>query len=189
MFVASATGCANLRKLLINKSHKYISKIYFVLLYTLTYSLAQIWADKANLDSIIMCLNVHSYVIFVHRPQIKTPETEYYEKMSSHAQIWPQGDEKQRSKVNVVVVVGGGCKGLSFFLDHVSFAKCTNKLKDLLCLMTMWSKGVGGPRFPQLLSAIKPISSAVVSTFQPRIKRVPDQPWGRKTVVWNNCEF
>ena len=32
-------------------------------------------------------------------------EIEYYQKVSSHAQIWPQGAEKQLSKVNVV---GGG---------------------------------------------------------------------------------
>ena len=38
-----------------------------------------------------MCLNVHCHVISVSRPQIKIPETEYYQKMSSHAQIRPQG--------------------------------------------------------------------------------------------------
>ena len=31
--------------------------------------------------------------------------------MTSHAQIWPQGAEKQLNKVNVVVVVGVGVKG------------------------------------------------------------------------------
>ena len=35
--------------------------------------------------------------------QIWIPEIEYYQKVSSHAQIWPQGAEKQLSKV----VVGG----------------------------------------------------------------------------------
>jgi len=47
------------------------------------------------------------------RPQIWIPETEYYQKVSSHAQIGPQGAEKQLRKVNVVggwwVVGGGGC--------------------------------------------------------------------------------
>ena len=46
-----------------------------------------------------MCLNVHCHVISVSRPQIKIPETEYYQKMSSHAQIRPQGAEKQFRKV------------------------------------------------------------------------------------------
>ena len=48
------------------------------------------------------------------RPQIQIPEIEYYQKVSSHAQIRPQGAEKQLRKVNVggwwwwevVVVVG-----------------------------------------------------------------------------------
>ena len=40
------------------------------------------------------------------RPQIWIPETEYYQKVSSHAQIRPQGAEKQLRKVVVVVVVG-----------------------------------------------------------------------------------
>ena len=48
------------------------------------------------------------------RPQIWIPETEYYQKVSSHAQIGPQGAEKQLRKVNVGGgggwVVGGGCK-------------------------------------------------------------------------------
>ena len=35
------------------------------------------------------------------RPQIWIPETEYYQKVSSHAQIGPQGAEKQLRKVNV----------------------------------------------------------------------------------------
>ena len=42
--------------------------------------------------------------ICVRRPQIKIPDVEYYQKVSSDAQIWPQGAEKQQSKVNVVVV-------------------------------------------------------------------------------------
>ena len=50
----------------------------------------------------------------MRRPQIKIPEVEYYQKVSSDAQIGPQGAEKQQSKVNVggwwwvvvVVVVG-----------------------------------------------------------------------------------
>ena len=43
----------------------------------------------------------------MRRPQIWIAEIEYYEKMSSHAQIGPQGAEKQQSKVNVVVGGGG----------------------------------------------------------------------------------
>ena len=46
------------------------------------------------------------------RPQIWIPETEYYQKVSSHAQIRPQGAEKQLRKVRVGGgwwwVVGGG---------------------------------------------------------------------------------
>ena len=34
------------------------------------------------------------------------PEIEYYQKVSSHAQIWPKGAEKQLIKIRVVVVVG-----------------------------------------------------------------------------------
>ena len=33
--------------------------------------------------------------------QIKIPENKYYQKMSSHAQIWPQGAEEVQGKVNV----------------------------------------------------------------------------------------
>ena len=55
-----------------------------------------------------MCLDAHCRVISVRRPQIKTPETEYYQKMSSHAQIGPRGAGKQRSKVNVGGGGGGG---------------------------------------------------------------------------------
>ena len=43
--------------------------------------------------------------ILLRRPQIWIPEIEYYQKMSSHAQIGSQGAEKQQSKVKVV---GGG---------------------------------------------------------------------------------
>ena len=35
------------------------------------------------------------------RPQIWIPETEYYQKVSSHAQIRPQGGKEEQSKVNV----------------------------------------------------------------------------------------
>ena len=42
-------------------------------------------------------------------PQIWIPETEYYQKVSSHAQIWPQGAEKQQSKVYVGGWYGGDC--------------------------------------------------------------------------------
>ena len=35
--------------------------------------------------------------ILVHRPKIWIAEIEYYEKMSSHAQIGPQGAEKELS--------------------------------------------------------------------------------------------
>ena len=43
------------------------------------------------------------------RPQIWIPEIEYYQKISSHAQIESQGAEKQQSSVNV----GGGCRNSS----------------------------------------------------------------------------
>ena len=43
----------------------------------------------------------------MHGPQIWIPEIEYYQKLASHAQIGPQGAEKQLRKVNV----GGGCTG------------------------------------------------------------------------------
>ena len=46
--------------------------------------------------------------ILLRRPQIWIPEIEYYQKMSSHAQIGSQGAEKQQSKVKVVVGGGGG---------------------------------------------------------------------------------
>ena len=42
------------------------------------------------------------------RCKIWIPETEYYQIVSSHAQIWPQGAEEQQSKVNVGRWVGGG---------------------------------------------------------------------------------
>ena len=56
----------------------------------------------------------------MRRPQIWIPEIEYYQKMSSHAQIGSQGAEKQQSKVNVGgwwvgggwVVGGGGMRRL-----------------------------------------------------------------------------
>ena len=48
-----------------------------------------------------MGLNAHCLIKFVCRPQIKIPEVEYYQKVSSDAQISPQGAEKQPSKVNV----------------------------------------------------------------------------------------
>ena len=53
-----------------------------------------------------MCLNVH---FCVKKNKIWIPEIEYYQKVSSHAQIWPQGAEKQLIKVNVGG--GGGCRG------------------------------------------------------------------------------
>ena len=46
--------------------------------------------------------------------QIYIPEIGYYQKVSSHAQILPQGAEKQLRKVNVVVV---GVEGK----DHDSY--------------------------------------------------------------------
>ena len=50
-------------------------------------------------------------------PQIWIAEIEYYEKMSSHAQIEPQGAEKQPGWV--YVVGGGGMlpKLINFFLN------------------------------------------------------------------------
>ena len=45
------------------------------------------------------------------RPQLCNSEIEYYQKVSSHAQIGPQGAEKQLRKVRVGGWVGGGgCK-------------------------------------------------------------------------------
>ena len=49
----------------------------------------------------------------MRRPHIWIAEIEYCQKMSSHAQIGPQGAEKQLSKVNVGGwwwVGGGGMK-------------------------------------------------------------------------------
>ena len=48
--------------------------------------------------------------VHLRRPNIWIPEIEYCQKMPSHAQIGPQGAEKQLSKVNVVV--GGGWVGV-----------------------------------------------------------------------------
>ena len=47
--------------------------------------------------------SAHCRILLRTGPQIWIPETEYYQKVSSHAQIRPQGAEKQLSKVNVVV--------------------------------------------------------------------------------------
>ena len=55
----------------------------------------------------------------MRRPQIKIPEIEYYQIVSSHAQIWPQGAEKQLSKVNVVGGGGGGELVNSFLVDKM----------------------------------------------------------------------
>ena len=70
--------------------------------------LAGTWSDRlhrAKIQIIFeMSLNVHNRVKFLCRPQIWIPEIEYYQKMSSHAQIGPQGAEKEQSKV----LVGGG---------------------------------------------------------------------------------
>ena len=64
--------------------------------------------------------------ILVRRPQIWIPEIEYYQNMSSHAQIESQGAEKQQSKVNVVVVGGGGgMRGFSRQIDFVDLVKNT----------------------------------------------------------------
>ena len=52
------------------------------------------------------CAYLHK--IHVCGPQICIPEIEYYQKVSSHAQIRPQGAEKQLRKVNVVGGGGGG---------------------------------------------------------------------------------
>ena len=48
--------------------------------------------------------------------KIWIPETEYYQKVSSHAQIRPQGAEKQLRKVNVV----GGCKNHNSSCSQIS---------------------------------------------------------------------
>ena len=49
--------------------------------------------------------------------KIWTPEIEYYQKLTSHAQIRPQGAEKQQSKVFVVVGGGGGGGGMNDYCD------------------------------------------------------------------------
>ena len=49
--------------------------------------------------------------ILVHRLQIWIPEIEYYQKMFSHAQIGPKGDQKQQSKINVGGDGSGGGGG------------------------------------------------------------------------------
>ena len=46
----------------------------------------------------------------MRRPQIWIAEIEYYEKMSSHAQIGPQGAEKQLGRVRVGGWVVGGMR-------------------------------------------------------------------------------
>ena len=77
--------------------------------------------------------------ILVRRPQIWIAEIEYYEKMSSHAQIGPQGAEKQLCQVRV----GGGgwvvvCRQtlrqvetqLSWsFYDHVNIIKFSKEFE------------------------------------------------------------
>ena len=63
--------------------------------------------------------------IHVHRPQIKIPEIEFYQIVSSHAQISPQGAEKQLSKVRVVGGGGGGgCTGQTPILALCSARAC-----------------------------------------------------------------
>ena len=56
---------------------------------------------KCVLKWVIVCI---AALCCAWRPQIWIPETEYYQKVASHAQIRPQGGEKQLRKVRV----GGG---------------------------------------------------------------------------------
>ena len=67
----------------------------------------------------------------MRRPQIKIPEIEYYQIVSSHAQIWPQGAEKQLSKVNVVVVVVVGVEGKR---QYCSWSAVSWSLQELVNL-------------------------------------------------------
>ena len=60
-------------------------------------------SDQTFSECVIMC--IASYISCTPQtPQIMIPGIEYDYKVSSHAQIWPQGAEKQLRKVNV----GGG---------------------------------------------------------------------------------
>ena len=59
-----------------------------------------------------------------HRPQIWIPETEYCQKVSSHAQIRPQGAEKLLRKVKLAVYGKyGKCRWVG---------RCTNDYRDSL---------------------------------------------------------
>ena len=77
----------------------------------MTSSAAQLKSDhreqreRALSKCVLMRIAAYRCVL---RLQIKIPEIEYYQKVSSHAQICPQGAEKQQSKVRVGGGGGGG---------------------------------------------------------------------------------
>ena len=76
------------------------------------------WQNR--LQTLSKCL------FLAHWPQIQIPEKEYDVKVSSHALIWPQGDQKQLSKVYWLRVCGwmGGAKGkvsFGFLYDLVNW--------------------------------------------------------------------
>ena len=81
-----------------------------------------------------------------HGPQIWIPETEYYQKVASHAQIRPQGAEKPLSKVNVVWWgLGCGMRWLPWQpdWDSVAFAYLLGVVKVDLVIVVLkrwWSE-------------------------------------------------
>ena len=69
----------------------------------------------------------------MRRPQIWIPEIEYYQKMFSHAQIGPQGAEKQQSKVNVVVSADDfSDRSTTLSINHLSVSNTFSKWWNLL---------------------------------------------------------
>ena len=69
----------------------------------------------------------------MRRPQIWIPEIECYQKMFSHAQIGPQGAEKQQSKVNVVVSADDfSDRSTTLSINHLSVSNTFSKWWNLL---------------------------------------------------------
>ena len=69
----------------------------------------------------------------MRRPQIWIPEIESYQKMFSHAQIGPQGAEKQQSKVNVVVSADDfSDRSTTLSINHLSVSNTFSKWWNLL---------------------------------------------------------
>ena len=93
------------------------------------------------------CLNVSLCAL---PRKIWIPEIEYYLKVSSHAQIWPQGAEKQLSKVRVVVV--GGCTGQTPILLLFRWSRACKSLSTWILVIrnrrTIWSPPVSGKAGP-----------------------------------------